>query len=398
MKNGKYISLFEAFLPGSRASSIAIFLLIPILGLFTGCSDELTLPEPQMGAPVFEVSAELNGQAIQWQAGVDDYYMYTNYEQDNAGVYTFSGSLAQENCTEDCSGSLSFYFRDREVRTAGESFSLQSELMNGTYPFSPLRDSQEIDYFVSFTNLSIGINPLGGSYLWEFEGVNATSSDFEPVVVYEQEGTYEVCLTASSMSCTQIQCRDIHPGGQNDCYAAIAYLPDSSGAAYLQAFSFNGTPPYAYQWSEGSTSQGIVLSPNAVGPQCVTITDSEGCSAETCALIVFDQGLGSFDVCYAGFSYEIAEDTVFAQQNPLQLGAVAIAYEAPDGALYRSDWAPQEGQGQLQILSVEPFEDNENGLPTLKLDILFSAILYDNSGNSLLLENGSGFIAIAYPG
>jgi hypothetical protein len=69
-----------------------------------------------------------------------------------------------------------------------------------------------------------------------------------------------------------------------------------------------------------------------------------------------------------------------------------------DGKVYRSDFAPGKGQGQLNILSVEPFENNENGLPTQKLEITFSATLYDNSGNSLLLENGTAVIALAYPG
>jgi hypothetical protein len=376
-----------------------LYLFIPlfILILGTGCGDELELPEPQLETPVFSVSAELNGQPFQWQAGVEDYYMFTDFEQDNAGVYTFSGRMAQDDCNNNCAGSLAFYFRGQEARSQGEPVAPPFS-PGQNFPFSPVPDSVEVEYQVQFSNLSIGLNPVGGSVFWEFEGQNTPSTDFNPSILYEEEGYYTICLTISSNSCTQVSCLDIQLGGEGNCYTALNYTADSSGQYFLSALPFNGTPPYSYEWSDGSITQQVILSPNILGPQCVTITDAEGCTAEACAIVAYNQGLGNYDICYAGFSYDTAVDTLFVQQNPLQLGTVALAYEAADGKVYRSDFAPGKGQGQLNILSVEPFENNENGLPTQKLEITFSATLYDNSGNSLLLENGTAVIALAYPG
>ncbi len=51
-------------------------------------------------------------------------------------------------------------------------------------------------------------------------------------------------------------------------------VPDS----FLRIDVLNGTPPYTYQWGDGSTRS--TLSPPASGSNTVTVTDANGCTAE----------------------------------------------------------------------------------------------------------------------
>jgi len=50
----------------------------------------------------------------------------------------------------------------------------------------------------------------------------------------------------------------------------------------------------------------------------------------------------------------------------------------------------------FEVLSVEPFDNNEKGEKTLKLQIKYLADVFDENGNKKTIE-GEGTIAVAHP-
>ncbi|MCB9283617.1 MAG: HYR domain-containing protein [Lewinellaceae bacterium] len=60
---------------------------------------------------------------------------------------------------------------------------------------------------VEFTNQSTGTLP---TYLWQFDDpLNSTSTEVNPTFTYYSSGTYNVCLTITTVDCTETYCEEI---------------------------------------------------------------------------------------------------------------------------------------------------------------------------------------------
>ncbi len=93
-----------------------------------------------------------------------------------------------------------------------------------------------------------------------------------PSITTGSEGLYCVTVTDAS-GCEAEGC--MYVGGPQPCSVTIEANPAGGLAAWAQ-----GTSPFLYQWSNGSTNGTIF--PNAPGEYCVTVTDANGCVAEAC--------------------------------------------------------------------------------------------------------------------
>lgn len=89
----------------------------------------------------------------------------------------------------------------------------------------------------------------------------------------------EICVSVTDANgCVGIDCAD---NTQYPCGIVAYVYPDSSGSFAAYAYASGGVPPYAYQWSDGSTTPGIFpVSGPAV--YCVTLTDAAGCTSSDC--------------------------------------------------------------------------------------------------------------------
>jgi hypothetical protein len=85
------------------------------------------------------------------------------------------------------------------------------------------------------------------------------------------------------------------------------------------------------------------------------------------------------------------------QTNPLALGTVAIQWVDPEGFIFRSDWytGVQDSFG-LRILESEPWETNERGEATWKMDVAFGCWLMDTVQQREQYLLGSAVIAVGY--
>ena len=144
---------------------------------------------------------------------------------------------------------------------------------------------------VAYPSQSINFFPLntqfGQSYLWDFGDNTPNSSSPSILHAYDAPGVYLVHFTVTNI---QTGCSDTksivinileapQTGGPD--MAAIATATDAncsgdaSGSASVQVL--NGTGPYSYQWSNGSSSSSI--SGLAPGIYSVTVQDSGGKTA-----------------------------------------------------------------------------------------------------------------------
>lgn len=165
-----------------------------------------------------------------------------------------------------------------------------------------------------------GITVIPGyTYFWNFgNGTTATINSSNYSFSYNLPGLYEFSLTVTApngCSDTRKQFIYVYTPVNNDPpdngNAALSVIFDVSPAqcalqsnGSIQASAINGTPPYSYNWSNGSNSSAVSgLSP---GVYTLTVTDSEGesviASAQVFSQIASVQAPlvtinGGYDIC-----------------------------------------------------------------------------------------------------
>jgi len=84
--------------------------------------------------------------------------------------------------------------------------------------------------------------------------------------------------------------------------------------------------------------------------------------------------------------------------NPPFFGSVAIRWVTPSGNIYKSDFFPQDSLSgsTFKVLESEPWELNERGEATRKMNISFSCLALDSMQNQEQYLTGNGVIAVGY--
>ncbi len=166
--------------------------------------------------------------------------------------------LSACGCDVDCDPlGLNVIANPTEV-CAGDNLTLSASVFDGTPPFN---------------------------YVWS---TGQTGSQIETTIL--EETTYIVTVTDAD-GCIEDQ-SILVPLSEDciDCSTLSVNVEDDTtndcGDGILTAVVSGGYPPYTYLWNTGATTQGIIESPNVTTTYTVTVTDDEGCTAETSAQII----------------------------------------------------------------------------------------------------------------
>jgi uncharacterized repeat protein (TIGR01451 family) len=154
-------------------------------------------------------------------------------------------------------------------------FSIQSKAQNCGAGFSYGAQGYSV-YFMDSSFVMAGDSVVNWS--WTF-GDGAIGSGASTWHQYAANGVYNVCLTiTTAQGCSNTSCYNVVVNA-NPCNLTASIFPDSSGTGLYVAVN-GGTAPYAYIWSNGATTAALTgLSP---GLYCVTVTDANNCTANSC--------------------------------------------------------------------------------------------------------------------
>lgn len=125
-------------------------------------------------------------------------------------------------------------------------------------------------------SLSVSGGVTGYSYLWSNGSTSQNLSDVSA-------GTYTVTVTDAN-GCSAVASGSV--GSPSAINLIISASPSSCGTANdgsVDLSASNGVAPYTYQWSNGSTSED--LSSVSEGSYSVIVTDANGCTATTTAIV-----------------------------------------------------------------------------------------------------------------
>ena len=372
------------------------YLLVFSFFFISSCKKEY--PDPSGETPVFYAKGVINGNAVNIQAGVNDYYMFTSFVQDSNNVYNFLGSLKQTICTS-CTNSLQFQINDRKVSSINSPVA-DSSLLPGHYTFQ-IPGGISVQYPVDFIAIP-DPNDTALSYSWNF-GDNYTSALDNPLHSYSAPGAYNVCLNITYASgCSSSICKKINVGSSvsSSCNVNITgnTMISPGDSTTLTASFFPACTNATYSWNgNGLTgnANSIMVQPLSTTQYQVIACCSNGSSCcDTASVTVVVAQVPS---CIANFDFHVDSTNVTGPSNPYALTAATLTWIDNSGIVYTSNNANQSPNSYFQIVSVENYLNNQLGQRTKKLHAKFTCKLFSSNGtNSVQIDNGEAVIAVAY--
>lgn len=389
--------------------------LITVLALLASTScKKLDVELPPMGSPVFGIEAVINGESKKWMAGEEGYYLFTGFDQDSAGLLRFWCRLQPETCdTQVCGEKLAFYFNDLALSPSGQT-DVEAALYLGSHPYQSLAMWDTIWIFDTITTYLLNLDArssladpsLSANFLWFVPNIGTIVGDTVSIVLPDVPQQLPVTLTVQNAldSCYSSQTQTVFLVSGNQtmpCNVFVDTLTNPVSATPLALVALaQGKAPIAYAWSTGSSDSLLFLGNLPAGfPFEVSISDSQGCTSSASGLTPNQSGT----FCSARFSWSVVEQTEVSTNftvvhRPFEPGGVKLEYTDESGEVWSSELGPQQANNaSFQILSVESYDENENGQKTVKISVKFQATLWNQSGQSIQVTDGKGVIAVAYP-
>ncbi|MBI1227645.1 MAG: hypothetical protein GC192_20595 [Bacteroidetes bacterium] len=389
--------------------------LLIVVALLFGCRKvEL---EPVDGTPVFTAEAKFNDNLKSWQAGVDGYYMFSSFEKDPLDVYEFSGSFAQKDSLDD--GEIfTIKIRDNKQRPQ-ELPDINAALEPNLY-FASESDTMTIwktivdtiGYDVTFNASNSIIPNTPVSYEWTFgDGASDSISGQSTQHTYAQLPSESVTLSISSLNntCSSSLTKPLNTQA-NTTFCDInldAYFQNPVGDSIfiVKAIATFGAAPFAYNWSNGSTTDSLsLLLSNGNVQASVTITDANGCIVSGAISTTYVPGTVP-PICIAQFSNSPVITLIDSTQvidtiivgDMIQLSGVKVEYTDIVGNFYSSYLKPQPSFSFFKVINIEDYDKNEKGEKTKKVTVEYNCRIYSESGDYIDLKNGKAVIAVAHP-
>ena len=370
-----------------------LFWIFILLGISLQTCKQAEFPEEIIGDPTFYLEGQIDGKNLDLVAGLDDYYMKTEYFQDALQVYSFSGTLTQLDC-DKCPESMQVIIRDVRARELASAVVIDSAIETKTYSYYHDKGGNNYVLRVSFQNQS-GSGGGGGTYSWDF-GDSSTHIGINPIHDYTDTSrvSANVCLESTDPSgCVTTICNEIKLKEQ-DCQVDFVHHLDSSISYVTFMADVQGDAPFDFQWDFGDGFSASLGNPGyfygnpGLYTVCLTVTDANGCEASICKNIAADPTF-----CENNFTYEVQKK---AAPDPYQFSTITVNWRDQSGKKYTSASELQPSNSSFEILEILPYEENEAGEKVLRLKVKFSCELYHND-EVIQLEDAIGYIGIAYP-
>ncbi|MEI7802569.1 MAG: PKD domain-containing protein [Bacteroidota bacterium] len=218
-------------------------------------------------------------------------------------------------------------------------------------------------YTVQFWDSSY--SPNGYTCQWSF-GNGTSSTDYNPVVAFNANGPFIVCLTITDSinGCTSTTCDSIYLyGGGGGCYSNYSFTVSGDSV------QFTDTSPAAVAWSwdfNDGSPLGTSANPMHIYPLpglyyvCLTTTDSSGCTSSYCTYINVNSGSG----CVASFTAANNGGNTIAFTNTSSGGFFTNYYWTFGDGSYSFSANPNHTYASSGVYSVCLTITDSNGLCT----------------------------------
>ena len=359
-------------------------------------------PLPITGTPVFKFIGSIGNDSVNYQAGVNNMYMYTGFFKDIQNLLTVKSYFGKDNCS-NCEPYLSFEIKDFDVSNTNGLAGTIADLLQGGGTFN----SYSLDSILTSTTVEIfhfipQTNSVSSTYKWNF-GDGGTSTMASPTYIFSAGGLNNVQLIRQGGGTIDSLVNTISTDFHSTCRAQFSAYADSSMPGYVYVNGFTpGFNPYAWNYGDGQTGLGM-LDTNVyatAGKYIITLTatNSPACTS------VFKQKVNTsfFPVMLANYTYTTNDDTINMLVPRINKSAFIITWKK-NGKEYKSfkntHGINQSGNPVFTFTGILPYNNNEHGNKTVLVTGTVDTYLYNQANwqDSIKIKSEQIVLAAAYP-
>ncbi|MES2678304.1 MAG: hypothetical protein V4635_00400 [Bacteroidota bacterium] len=360
-----------------------IYTLLTCVMLSSCKKNELPKNEEEAGTPVFYFKCNVNGVPMKIEAGKNTYAMQASHFQDKNNLYVYESQLKQATCSGNCSYAMSVQINDVMLRELNAAQEVNSALSVGIHPYN---DGvwQPVFYRGLFR-----AEKDDGDYLWTFSNDNSTVQGREVEKIFQSAGSCTVKLDYDNIGGlgSESLTKKFKIGSHLQAYIKSTF--DASTLKYKFSSSTEGDG-FKYLWDFGSNGQSSspgpelsFSSPHYNNPT-LTLINSKN---DTCVTKYQIRDTSAPNANY------ISTFTPFL--NPKLASAITIGFTDQNGVNYSSANINQPVSSRFEIISVEPYKNNEKNEATKKVKIKFNCS-FTSANGPINLTDGEAVIAVSY--
>lgn len=376
-------------LSGSKIYTIlAVVAAIGLLGL-SNCKPPEE-PFNDTGEPVFALTGSIDGRPLQIMAGVNGYYMFTNFDKPiTDSIYRFSGKLNKDSCT-NCEA-IEIVIGDASISSGAGLVDIDKAL-SSTIKFEDPSQIRSKEYTIRFLAQDSGF--VLPSYSWNFGTGNDTSRLANPVITFLDSLPKNVCLTVAAGGCFKTICNEFRPFEVDKGDSVPPGFDYIVGRTVLFRNTSFGL---SYQWTFGDGNTSFAYSPehqyNSPGTYRVCLTVKTIANTHTyCKNVVVTDPIFT---CVANMAYGKPSVKIIPESF---ISKAIVRYTADNGNIYESSQGIQPSSTFFTILSYKNYQHNEKGEKTQQVNMSFKCRVFNTNGSDFKdLEITNGVIAVAHP-
>ena len=363
-------------------------LALIIVVVFAGCSKE-EFPENEVRSQAFIVNGSLGGEEFDLSPGTNGLFLYTDVDSNEEGNHLFSAHVASEDGNHS-QGQLIFELHAWEEEGTSEEFlnSLElGEIGTGNEEFS----SALLSYETDLDGLSIFEFTVNGESSTEEEGEIELPLAFDTEIIVQQELEGGACIRSGQYT--------YHSG-----FACNTNFESSTTRIVIEDDAVLIYPPLV--------DDDVQILWNFNGIEFVTLGNDELDATEFNEELFFNYSavvlqnsevMVSFNETVINLiNTECELEAVEFEKQLLADPVFAITYISPEQEIFTSLFPCELFQIQpetsfVELLEIEEYEHNENGLPTKRITLNGNMLLFDEefTGDFLSLEFQE--LSIAFP-
>jgi len=337
-----------------------IFFFLSVLLVALSCKkEELPGSGGNVGTPEFSLDNMVDGVSSSIAAGMEDYYMFTEYELGERAVYQFSGTLKKENCEVDCGSQLQVIFKDFQPMEDGNGvndFKLEQALRCGHYNFTDITLP-----FIGNTNYRVeasGNSNISGdlkfTWIYQDDFIKEEIKNIkDPILYYNFSGETDVVPQRDKILGMKVEDENGNMAYREHknfilrnydlCYADIKATKLSNGKVELEALHEGGTEPFNFTWSTGEDTKTIEVEAKDTEYE-LEIIGSRGCTNRIRKSIKVNgnniEQINSLITWKESDTNNRWEGLTSFSQFGLQLGTVILKYTDDENNTYSSVRSP----------------------------------------------------------
>lgn len=341
----------------------------------------------------FYFNANINGSALEFKAGDDDYILNTSYSVEDS-VLVMSGRLGATD--SNFKNTVVFKLRGREALGSETDFNLEEGIHEGRVALTDASFNKKIPGEYDLRLLP-NVVSSGISYFWTFEdGTTSTSTNPSIQVSEENHAVFKVSLSSDPLS-GGCESKTVHTVNiESDCDATISLTKTHTLGIKAEVQSRLGQVR-SVKWYRGNTFVGddLIIDSLAFDSDgnykvSADITFYDGCTKR----IEKDLSVLSGSISFCDFDFAHTKTNV-REYDPKQLGTIEMIYYDGTGKRFTSYY--ENNSGEFKIYSFRSFQRNELNQQTVRFLFEGDVTLKSEDGSSLAVTNAFGNFAVAHP-